>query len=266
MDLAAHAATGTGGVANIANLTGGQGDDTLGGDGNANTILGNGGNDVLSGGGGAHVLNGGAGVDRVASWPTPASRSRPPSSRSARSSVDTLSGIEAADLTGGASANTFDVSTWAGAGSLTGVGGNDTVAATKNANFVLTNASLTAGDGLALTLAGICTANLTGGAAANTFDVSGRAGAGKLTGGGGANTVAATKDADFNVGAASVVASDGLNLVLSAIGALNLTGVLGQHLHDPRLEGHRDAGRRRRQRHRCGDRETPTSPWPTRRW
>ena len=50
-------------VSNIENITGGSGNDTLIGDGNANTIVGGAGNDTLVGGYGADTLTGGAGVD-----------------------------------------------------------------------------------------------------------------------------------------------------------------------------------------------------------
>ena len=66
----------------------------------------------------------------------------------------TLSGFETANLTGGSSANTFDVTGWTGTGSLTGNGATSTVAATKNTDITLTNNSLTAGT-MNMTLSGI---------------------------------------------------------------------------------------------------------------
>ncbi len=52
-------------LANIENVTGGGGNDTLNGDVNANILTGNGGNDILSGFGGADRLIGGAGHDQL---------------------------------------------------------------------------------------------------------------------------------------------------------------------------------------------------------
>lgn len=56
-------ATGTGGLSNVANVTGGRGNDILVGNAAANVLLGNGGRDLLIGGGGADSLDGGAGDD-----------------------------------------------------------------------------------------------------------------------------------------------------------------------------------------------------------
>ena len=51
-------------IANIENVTGGDGSDTLVGDGNANTLSGGIGSDTLTGGAGSDELNGNAGNDR----------------------------------------------------------------------------------------------------------------------------------------------------------------------------------------------------------
>ena len=128
----------------------------------------------------------------------------------------TLAGLETASLTGGASANVFNVSGWTRAGSLAGGGGGDTIAATKNANFTLADSGLQTSDGMNLSLDDeFATANLTGGAGANIFNVGGWSHAGTLTGGGGADSIVATKDADFTISNTGLHASDGLNLVLS---------------------------------------------------
>ncbi|MFM9066856.1 MAG: hypothetical protein ACKOUR_05935, partial [Planctomycetota bacterium] len=85
----------------------------------------------------------------------------------------TLSGFEVANLTGGASNNTFTISRWNGTDSLVGGGGSDTVVATRDANFTLSDASLVASNYLTMTLAGIATATLTGGASNNSVNLSG---------------------------------------------------------------------------------------------
>jgi len=137
----------------------------------------------------------------------------------------TLSGISAANLTGGPSPNTFTVSGWSGGGSLTGVGNNDAVVASKAANFTLSNTNLTASDGVNLALAGIGTAHLTGTASGDTFTVGGWTGGGSLVGVGFAS-VNATKNANFTLTNAALQASDGLNLSLTGIRIANL-GVSG---------------------------------------
>jgi Ca2+-binding RTX toxin-like protein len=64
-DTANARATGTGGIANIANVTGGSGDDGLVGNLNANVISGGPGNDILVGAGGGDTVSGGDGNDTL---------------------------------------------------------------------------------------------------------------------------------------------------------------------------------------------------------
>jgi Ca2+-binding RTX toxin-like protein len=63
VNLATGAASGFTSIANIENVTGGSGNDTLTGDANVNNLNGGAGNDTLDGGGGADTLVGGAGDD-----------------------------------------------------------------------------------------------------------------------------------------------------------------------------------------------------------
>ena len=88
----------------------------------------------------------------------------------------TLASMEAATLTGGAADNSFTVSGWSGTGTLDGAGGTDSVVATNDVDFTLTNTSLARTTLGALTLASIESATLTGGAANNSFTVSGWSG------------------------------------------------------------------------------------------
>ncbi|TMC67653.1 MAG: hypothetical protein E6J13_16180 [Chloroflexi bacterium] len=113
--------------------------------------------------------------------------------------------IEDADLTGGGSENTFTVSGWTGSGTLAGAGGSDTVVATKNANFTLTNASVATTDGMNLALSSIEAANLTGGAGDNTFTLNGWTGTAHLSGLGGNDSYA------FGLGGFGTVEIDGNN-------------------------------------------------------
>lgn len=135
-----------------------------------------------------------------------------------------LSGVEVANLSGAGANNHFDVSGWSGSGKLTGAGGSDTVNVANDANFTLTSTSLTASDGLNLVLATMEVANLTGGASDNTFDVGGWNGTGSLVGGGGLNTVAATRNANFTLTNSSLAASGGFTLALTDITRAELTG------------------------------------------
>ncbi|MEX0677825.1 MAG: sialidase family protein, partial [Pirellulales bacterium] len=90
--------------------------------------------------------------------------------RSAGGIID-LVNVQIASLTGGASGNTFDVSGWTGTGAINGLGNNDVVQATKDANMTLGAISLAASDGMSMALASIELANLTGGASDNSFSV-----------------------------------------------------------------------------------------------
>jgi hypothetical protein len=64
-DLAAGTATGTGGISNIQNVTGGIGSDTLAGDEADNILLGGAGDDTLTGGAGQDSLDGSEGNDTL---------------------------------------------------------------------------------------------------------------------------------------------------------------------------------------------------------
>ncbi len=63
VNLAAGTATGTTGISNIQNITGGSGNDTLTGNSGNNVIIAGSGNDTITGGGGSDTLVGGSGSD-----------------------------------------------------------------------------------------------------------------------------------------------------------------------------------------------------------
>jgi hypothetical protein len=92
-------------------------------------------------------------------------------------------------LTGGPSGSTFDVGGWNGLATLTGVGGTNTVAASRAANFVLTDASLAVSGGGTFTLVNVHNAVLTGAASGSTFDLRGWTGTDTVNSAGGANPV-----------------------------------------------------------------------------
>ena len=112
---------------------------------------------------------------RRSPWPNVAGGDRP-------GPTLTLSGFTTANLTDTAGGNTFTVSGWTGSGIADGQCViPDTVAASKNAGYTLTNTSLSSTDGMALALSGITTANLAATTAGKTFTVSGWTGSGSLT-------------------------------------------------------------------------------------
>lgn len=141
-----------------------------------------------------------------------------------------MTNIEKAELTGGVGDNTFDVSFWTGSATLDGGGGTNVVSATRNISFVLTDSSLTTGDGMNVSLANIRTARLGGVAAGTSFTVSSWTGSGQLTGMG--CTVRATKDADMTLSDVALTASDGMSMTLVGIAAAALVGGSGENRID----------------------------------
>src|SRR5262249_18406630 len=116
-----------------------------------------------------------------------------------------LVGIGTANLTGITHAHTFTLNSaadkWTGTGALTSNGGSGAVATTRDADFTLANGSLAASDGMAMTLAGIGTANLTAITHGHTFTLNAATdkwtGRGTLTNVSANGTVVTTRDADF---------------------------------------------------------------------
>src|SRR5262249_38684524 len=139
-------------------------------------------------------------------------------------------------LTATSGSHTFDVSGWTHGGSLTGAGDSahpDTVAATKNADFTLTNSLLTTSDQMQMSLTGITVANLTATTAPHSFALNSAlgkwTGAGALTNSGGAGTVTSSRDANFTLTNSSLAASDGLAMNLWGVTIANLTGTTQPH-------------------------------------
>ena len=113
---------------------------------------------------------------------------------------------------------------------LNGGNGTDTLVATGNVNFKLTNSSLS---GLGSdSLSGFEIANLTGGADSNSFDVSGWTGSASISGGTGTPTsllgntdaIVVSKDVNFTLTNSSLQTSDGVSISLSGITKATLTG------------------------------------------
>ena len=103
-----------------------------------------------------------------------------------------LSGVTSANLSATTASKTFTVSGWTGSGSLTDTA-KGIVAASENGGFTLTNKSLTSTDGIAVSLSGITTANLTttatSGRPSYLIDASAFTGVTNLTAGGTVNAI-----------------------------------------------------------------------------
>jgi Ca2+-binding RTX toxin-like protein len=110
-------------------LSGGDGNDTLIGGSAADVVFGEAGDDQLTGNGGVDALLGGDGVDRLVES---GDNDFTLGSGSLDGLVkDIINAFEEAELTGGASANTIIVTTFAGAVTLHGGGGNDSLEGTS---------------------------------------------------------------------------------------------------------------------------------------
>jgi len=138
-------------------------------------------------------------------------------------SVVQFAGIAALDLAGGGGTAAFDVSQWTGTPvQITGGGGSATIISTDDTNFTLTDGSLTRSDGTSFALSGIGTADLTGGAANNTFDVTGWHGNGTINGNGGSDTLVAGDLTTATLRDTLLQRAGAADLTLSGIAQANL--------------------------------------------
>jgi hypothetical protein len=129
--------------------------------------------------------------------------------------VVTLQNIQNVVLTGGPGNNTFDASGWTGTATFDGQGGLNTVTASRSANFVLTDGSLTISTGGTFQLRNVQNAVLTGGTG-TVFDVRGFSGTDVLNVAGGLNPVATPRG--VNIAASEGIAS------LTALGSFTDLG------------------------------------------
>ncbi len=213
-------ATGVSGtVTGITGLIGTAFNDTL----NAGSVAGV----TLQGGLGTNTLSGtGAGDVVVEAISSSYTLTKTQLTGTGASFTDNLSGIKIAELTGvSATSNTFTVSGWTGTGSLSAPADTGIVVASKSANFTLTNASLSSGDGMSLNLTGITTADLSATSASKTFTLTGWTGNGSL-----ADTatgmVTASQASGFTLSPTSLTAG-AASLSLSGITTANLTDTAG---------------------------------------
>ncbi|MFO0935251.1 MAG: VCBS repeat-containing protein [Gemmataceae bacterium] len=191
-----------------ATLTGGAGDNIF----------------TLNGWSGAATLDGVLGTDTL-NFTQDSNITLSPTklTTSAGTSV-TLNSLENAVLTGGAGNNTFDLTAWLTNATVNGLGGTDTIALTRNANFTATDTLISLSDGTQYTISSVELANLIGGAAANIFDLNGWSGGGSINGLTGTDEVRVTRNADMTLTAGSLTLSAGLPISISSIENASLTG------------------------------------------
>ncbi len=217
-------------VVNSANLTsrpmlelGGDGNDSLSSAAGADTLNGGDGNDLLCGKLGSDSLDGGAGLNTLVESGNVSFTLTNTSLTGV--GTDTLANLQIANLTGGSSSNTFTVSGWTGTGSFIGGGGTtDTIVASKDRHFTLSNTSLQTSDGMSLSLSGFTKATLTGGAGSNSFTVGEWTGTGTLSGSSGSDTLSVMRDANLTLTTTSLVAAGFGTLTLSSLEVAQLSG------------------------------------------
>jgi Ca2+-binding RTX toxin-like protein len=230
-------------------LDGGAGNDTLTG-----TAFG----DLFVLGTGTESIVGGAGNDKIVlSTDSPQVTLSNSILTVTGAGTDTLISIERAELDGGPSANAFDAHFFsgpvtlaggdgndtllggtgndliiggAGDDSIVGGGGTDTVAETADADFTLTNTSLSSTITGNDAISGVRNVQLAGGTSDNTFTVSGATNlAVTLTGGGGTDKVVSVDNSDFTLTNTSLSKSIGGTFKLSGITQADLTGGTGDN-------------------------------------
>jgi Ca2+-binding RTX toxin-like protein len=180
VNLSASTASGFSSVFGVENVTGGDGHDTLAGDGAANSLNGGVGNDTLEGGAGEDTLNGAGGVDTASyASETDALFINLAAGNMRRGSVgapieDTLSAIE--NATGGSGNDSINGTSNANA--INGNDGNDTIAGLGGADAIAGGAgedtiAYTIGDGADAVDGGADFDSLAinGTSSANTLDV-----------------------------------------------------------------------------------------------
>ncbi|MCC7359753.1 MAG: hypothetical protein IT317_09765 [Anaerolineales bacterium] len=199
-------------------MDGGPGDDFLSAAFDDDTAVGAPGLDTLTGGPGADTLQGGLGLDRVTEFADVNFSYETGTLHSGANGDDLLTDIEEASLTGGSSPNLFDLTSFPGPVSLSGLAGNDTftgsanndiidggantdrVTDQNNADWLLTDTSLV-GRG-SDTLVSLEEAGLTGGPSGNHLNAFAFTGNTTLTGGPGDDTLVGGYGSDSLLGGA----------------------------------------------------------------
>ena len=197
----------------IESLIGGSDNDTLRGNSFNNVIRGLAGDDLLDGKSGDDFLDGGSGndhldggddMDSIAETEDTDFTLSDSSLARASGETDTLDDIESAFLTGGTSANRFDLTGWTGSGSIDGADVApriDTVVVAADADITLTDILLTVStSGGSISLASVEAAQLSGGPSANMIDASGFTGGARILGWEGNDTLLGGSGRDILIG------------------------------------------------------------------
>ncbi|HZZ44157.1 MAG TPA: right-handed parallel beta-helix repeat-containing protein [Tepidisphaeraceae bacterium] len=159
--------------------------------------------DVSAWTGSSVQINGGGGTDTIASTDDTNFTLTDSSLTRSDGATFALSGISNANLTGGSSDNTFDVTGWHGSGTLSGNGGTDTLLASDLIGATLGNALFSRSGALDLDLVAISQANLTTSPFGNTqINASAFSGAVALYGQGNGNILIGGSGSDYLVGGA----------------------------------------------------------------
>jgi parallel beta-helix repeat protein len=175
-------------------------------------------------------IDGGAGTDRVVSSNDVNFTLVDGNLRRSDATTFLLTSIEEAQVSGGAGDNTFDVTGWSQAATVSGAGGIDLIVSSNDANFTLSDTNLTRSTGGLFTLDTVERARLTGGVSSNTIDASGFGGNVTLQGVGGNDTLrggAGDDSLDGGTGADSIAGNGGNDELIAGGGPATLDGGAG---------------------------------------
>jgi Ca2+-binding RTX toxin-like protein len=152
------------------------------------------------------------------------------------------SAMENALLTGGASANTFDISGWTKAATLNGNGGTDKLVVVDNVATTLSNTTLTRTGRTNVMLASIEAAEITDGAGNNAINASTFSGQLRIDGGAGNDTITGGTGPSLLIGGLAndvIKSGTGRTVQIGGLGLDKLTGntngdllIAGQTAHD----------------------------------
>ncbi len=143
-----------------------------------------------------------------------------------------LNGLQSAILTGGGGANTFDVIGWTGRGFLDGLGGQDRIVSSGNADFTLSSQGYERSTGGRFGTVNIEHADLVAGAGINTLLIDGWAGTATYDGGAGYDAVIMAADTYQSLSDTRILRGDGGQILISNTEQGILTGGTRDNVFD----------------------------------